>query len=383
MKIVFTGGGTGGHFYPLIAIAEAIHDLGLENQILPPRLYYLSDKPYDEEALFANDIVFLKAPAGKVRRYFSLSNITDAFKTLSGIVSCFFILLKLYPDVVISKGGYASVPTVIAASLLGIPIIVHESDTKPGRANLLAAKHATRIAVAFESAIDGFPPKVRAKIVHVGIPVRKALIHLPERALAQAALGLEATEPTIFVMGGSSGSLRINETVLDALPALVSFANVVHQTGKTHFENVKKTGHVIIENTGNESRYHPYPYLNIESIGNIAASADVIIARAGTGSITEISLWGVPSILIPIPENVSHDQRTNAYTYAHTGAAVVLEEGNLTANILASEANRIATDAHAAASMRAAAKGFANPNAARILAEEALRIGLSHESKNG
>ena len=382
MKIVFTGGGTGGHFYPLIAIAESMRDLVAEQKILPPQLYYLADKPYDEEALFANDITFLKAPAGKVRRYFSLMNVTDAFVTLGGVIASFFILLKIYPDVVISKGGYASVPTVLAASWLRIPIIVHESDAKPGRANLLAAKHAARIAVAFESAIAGFPEKVRGKVAKVGIPVRKELIQLPMREESMAALGLDPMLPTVFIVGGSSGSVRINETVLDALPDLVSFANVIHQTGKAHFESVAKTARVIAgkENAG---RYHPYPYLNVESMRRAAASADVIVTRAGTGSITEISLWGVPSILIPIPESISHDQRTNAYAYAHTGAAVVLEEANLTPHVLASEARRIATDAATSAGMKAAAAGFANPVAGRVIAEEALRIALSHEAKTG
>lgn len=381
MKIVFTGGGTGGHFYPLIAIAEAMRDVVAEQRILPPKLYYIADKPYDEEALFANDIIFLKASAGKVRRYFSLSNVSDLFKTLGGFVSCFFILLKLYPDVVISKGGYASVPTVLAASLLRIPIIIHESDAKPGRANLLAAKKATRIAVAFESAVAGFPQKVRGKIGKVGIPVRKELMQLPDRALAQAALGLDPALPTVFIVGGSSGSVRINETVLDALASLVSFANVVHQTGKAHYESVRATGSVIAG--AHKDRYHAFPYLNVESMRSAAAAADVIIARAGTGSITEIALWGIPAILIPIPESVSHDQRTNAYAYAHTGAAEVLEEANLSPNVLASEARRIATDSAVAAGMKAAATGFANPAAGRLIAEEALRIALSHEAKNG
>lgn len=381
MKIVLTGGGTGGHFYPLIAIAEALHDLVAEKQILTPRLYYIADKPYDEEALFANDIIFLKAPAGKVRRYFSLENISDLFKTLWGVVECFFILLKVYPDVVISKGGYASVPTVLAASILRIPIIVHESDAKVGRANLLAAKKATRIAVAFESAILGFPEKLRGKIANVGIPVRKELMQLPSREEGTAALSLDPSLPTVVIMGGSSGSLRLNETVLDALPSLVAFANVVHQTGKAHFDDVVKTGGVIAG--AHKDRYHPYPYLNIASIRAAAAAADVIIARAGTGSITEIALWGVPSILVPIPEPISHDQRTNAYTYARTGASEVLEETNMTPNVLASEARRIATDPATNARMRAAAKGFANPNAGRLIAEEALRIALSHEGKTG
>lgn len=381
MKIVLTGGGTGGHFYPLIAIAEAVHDLVAEKQILSPRLYYVADKPYDEEALFANDIIFVKAPAGKVRRYFSLQNVSDLFKTLFGTLQCLFILLKIYPDVVISKGGYASVPTVLAASILKIPIIIHESDAKVGRANLLAAKKATRIAVAFESAIAGFPEKFRSKIANVGIPVRKELLQLPTRETALATLSLDPALPTVVIMGGSSGSQRLNETVLDALPNLVSFANVIHQTGKAQFGDVEKTGRVIAGE--HKDRYHPYPYLNVESIRATAAAADVIIARAGTGSITEIALWGIPAILVPIPESISHDQRTNAYTYAHTGASEVLEEANMTPNVLASEARRIATDPVVNARMRAAAKGFANPNAGRLIAEEALRIALSHENKNG
>lgn len=381
MKIAFTGGGSGGHFYPLIAIAESIRDVVAEKQIITPRLYYIGDTPYDEEALFANDIIFIQAPAGKVRRYFSPLNVIDLFKTLWGVVRCFFILLKLYPDVVISKGGYVSVPTVLAASILRIPIIVHESDTKPGRANLLAAKKATRIGVAFESAIEGFPAKVRHKIAKVGIPVRKALMQLPDRATAQQLLQIDPALPTVLVVGGSSGAQRINETVLDALPNLVSFANVIHQTGKSHYEEIAKTAGVIAGPL--KDRYHPYPYLNSERMRAAAAAADVIITRAGTGSITEIALWGIPAILIPIPESISHDQRTNAYTYAHTGASEVIEEANLTPHILASEARRIATDQAANARMRAAATGFANPNAGRVIAEEALSIALSHEDKNG
>ncbi|MBU1292815.1 UDP-N-acetylglucosamine--N-acetylmuramyl-(pentapeptide) pyrophosphoryl-undecaprenol N-acetylglucosamine transferase [Patescibacteria group bacterium] len=379
MKILFTAGGTGGHFYPLIAIAEAIRDVVTEQKILPPTLYYLADKPYDEEALFANDIIFLQAPAGKIRRYASFSNVTDLFVTVAGVVKAFFILLKVYPDVIISKGGYASVPTVIAASLLRIPLIAHESDARPGRANLLAAKSAVRIGVAFESAREAFPKKYQYKIAKTGIPVRKTLLQKVSRAEGIQKLGLDPLIPTVFIVGGSSGSLRINETVLDALPDLVSFANVVHQTGKTHFESTRQTASVILGKNPHKDRYHPYPYLNADTLTHAAGAADVVIARAGSTSITEISLWGKPSVLIPIPESISHDQRMNAYTYAHTGAAVVLEEGNLTPHVLASEAKRISTDTGVAGRMSALAAGFANPDAARILAEEALRIALSHE----
>src|SRR3989344_360101 len=134
MTIAFTGGGSGGHFYPLIAIAEALKDLVRERHLIEPDLYYLAPNPFDEKALFENRIAHVRIPAGKMRRYASILNITDVFVTLVGIVSATLTLFCIYPDVVESKGGYASVPVVLAARLLRIPVIIHESDAKPGRA---------------------------------------------------------------------------------------------------------------------------------------------------------------------------------------------------------------------------------------------------------
>lgn len=380
MKIVFTGGGTGGHFYPLIAVAEAIHDLVAENHELEPQLIYLSDTPFDEEALFHADITYIKTPAGKVRRYFALSNITDAFRTAYGAVWTFFTLLKEVPDVVFSKGGYASVPTVLAAHWLGVPIVIHESDSKPGRANLFAAKYATRIAVTFETAIQYFPQKTRSKIALTGIPIRKALAHpLPQGAREE--LHLDPAVPTLLIIGGSLGSKTINETVLQGLPQLVEVANIIHQTGKNNFSETEQTAQVLLENSAHKDRYHAFPYLSLTSMRESAGAASLVVSRAGSTAITEIALWGKPSILIPIPEKVSHDQRTNAYAYAHTGAAVVLEEENITPNLLASEVRRIMADQEIRDRMSAQTAGFANPQAARLIAEELLRIGLSHTAK--
>src|SRR3989344_3107230 len=144
MTIVFTGGGTGGHFTPIIAIAEAMQDLVRENHLIEPRLYFLSSTEFDKKALFENGITYKYIPSGKVRRYFSIQNITGLFATFFGTISALFILFRLYPDVVFSKGGHASVPTVLAAWLLRIPIIIHESDAKPGRANPPSARGATK-----------------------------------------------------------------------------------------------------------------------------------------------------------------------------------------------------------------------------------------------
>jgi UDP-N-acetylglucosamine--N-acetylmuramyl-(pentapeptide) pyrophosphoryl-undecaprenol N-acetylglucosamine transferase len=378
MKIVFTGGGTGGHFYPLIAIAEAIRELSNERRLLAPQMYYVGPTPFDAEALFENQILFLKCPAGKMRRYASLRNITDLFVTAWGVIAAVLILFRIYPDVVVSKGGYTSVPVTIAANILGIPVVIHESDAHPGRANLLAGKHAARIALAFDSARTYFPKKVQDKIARIGIPIRREVAHTDAEGAVEE-LGLDRSIPTILILGGSSGSVRINETVIDALPDLVSFANIIHQTGKDNFSGVEATSGVALSGNPHAARYHIFPYLNALSLRRAAGAATLVISRAGATAISEIALWKKPAILIPIPEAISHDQRTNAYAYARTGAAVVLEEANMTPHVLASEAKRISTDAALSAQMAAHGADFATPDAARVIADEILYIGLSHE----
>ncbi|MBA3789060.1 UDP-N-acetylglucosamine--N-acetylmuramyl-(pentapeptide) pyrophosphoryl-undecaprenol N-acetylglucosamine transferase [Patescibacteria group bacterium] len=379
MKIVFTGAGSGGHFYPLIAVAEEVHRIARERDLVEPRLYYMGPQAFDEQALFANNIEYLRSPAGKMRRYASARNITDIFVTLWGTFWCLLKLFRLYPDVVFSKGGYASVPTVLAAHFLGIPIVIHESDAKPGRANILASKYAYRIAVAFESVATYLPEKVRGKIALTGTPIRKGL-SLPEAEGAKQLLGLDPTVPTVLIIGGSLGSMRINRIVLEGLISLVSSVNVIHQTGKDNFRETETESAVILQNDPNKTRYHVFPYLAADSLREAAGAADLIVSRAGSSSINEISFWKKPAILIPIPESISHDQRTNAYSYAHTGAAVVLEEENMTPHLLVSEIRRITSDPALAKNMGEKGSSFANLDAARIIAEELIAISLSHET---
>jgi len=378
MTIVFTGGGTGGHFYPIIAVAEALADLVREKRIMEPKLYYLAPTAFDEKALFENGITYIKVPAGKVRRYFSFKNITDMFVTLAGTIKAIFTLFRLYPDVVVGKGGYGSIPTILAARLLRIPVVIHESDAKPGRASLFAAKFAVKIAVSYDSAAAYFPEKVRNKIARTGIPIRKALMRV-ETEGARQYLGLEEGIPTVLILGGSQGAANINEIIVSALPDLVSFANIIHQTGQANFKDVQEISQVVLTKNPHADRYHPINYLNEMSLQRSAGVADIVVSRAGANSIAEIGLWKKPSIIIPIPESVSHDQRTNAYAYARTGAAVVLEEGNLTPHLIVSEIKRITSDPELGKRMGASAQGFTDPDAARIIAGEILALALSHE----
>ena len=379
MTIAFTGGVTGGHFYPIIAMAEALNDLVREERLLQPKLYYLAPTPFDEKALFENGMVYLQIPAGKIRRYFSLQNATDLFITLAGTLRALVTLFRIYPDVVVSKGGYGSIPTVLAARLLRIPVIIHESDAKPGRANLFAASFAQKIAISFESAAHFFPKNVQGKIARTGIPIRKALTRVEPEG-ARQYLQLEAGIPTVLILGGSQGSLRINETILTALTELVGFTNVIHQTGRAHFKNVTDIAQVELGKNEHKSRYHPFNYLTEVSLQRAAGIADVVVSRAGAGTIAEIGLWKKPAILIPIPEAVSHDQRSNAYAFARTGAAVVIEEENLSPHVLTSEIRRIVSDPVLAKKMSASAAGFTDPDAARVLAKAILGIALAHET---
>lgn len=380
MKIVFAGGGTGGHFYPLIAIAESVRGVVRERHLIKPSLYYVAPSAFDKEALFENEIRFIPCPAGKWRRYFSIQNFFDLFVTAGGVISALATLFSIFPDIVVSKGGYASVPITIAARLLGIPVIIHESDVRPGRANLMASKFAVRIAVAHESSAKYFPENVRARIAHTGIPIREAIAS-PNAEGATEQFALDTEVPTILILGGSSGAERVNDVVLASLPGLTSFANVIHQTGEKNFAVVTRTSKLTLEKSTHPERYHPYPYLNVLSMRRAAGAADLVVSRAGMTAIAEIALWKKPAILIPIPEQVSHDQRDNAYAYAKTGAASVLEEANLTDHILVSEAKRILGDAELARSMGEKGASFGGLKAGRIIADEVVNIALTHEDK--
>lgn len=379
MKIVFTGGGTGGHFYPIIAVVEELKILVKERKIIEPDLYFFGPNAFDERALFEHGITFIKTPAGKMRRYFSLLNFFDSIKTLSGIISTVFALYRVYPDVVFSKGGYGSVPTVIAAKLLKIPLVIHDSDAIPGRATLMAASIAKKIAIAYDEAIEYFPEKVHKKIAVTGNPVRTEVKN-PARDGMHEFLELEDNVPVILVLGGSLGAEKLNEVILTAAPNLVKNYQIIHQTGQAHYAGVVETARIILEKNERRYRYKPYGFLSSLAMKMAAGAADIVISRSGSNSLAEIASWGKASIIVPIPESISRDQRLNAFAYGKTGAAIVVEQANLTPNLLISEIERLFTNPKARNDMAEAAKKFSRPDAGRKLAEVVLDTALEHET---
>lgn len=379
MRIVFTGGGTGGHFYPIIAVAEAVRDIVREQKLLEPELYFFGPTKFDERALYDNDIRFVQTPAGKRRRYASVLNVLDAIKTAFGVLKTTWMLYQLYPDVVFSKGGYGAAPTLVAARLLKIPVLAHDSDAVPGRGTLYAAPFARRIAVSFDDATKFLPETAQKKVALTGNPIRRELLH-PATDGAKEFLELTDQVPVILILGGSQGAAAINDTVLAALPELVQHYQVVHQTGEANFAQVSQTAQVVLDKNERRYRYKPFAYLTPLALKMASGAADLVISRAGSGGIFEIASWGKASIIVPIPEEISRDQRSNAFAYARAGACVVLEQANLTPHLLLSEIDRLFTNPKARTDMAEAAKKFAKPDAARVLAEGVIDIALEHSS---
>ena len=375
MKIVFTGGGTGGHFYPIIAVAQRVNQIVDNEKILGAKLYYFSDSPYDKEALLENGLLYEEINAGKMRTYFSIKNFTDIFKMFFGALGAVYKIFSIYPDVVFGKGGYASFPAVLAARILNIPVVIHESDSAPGRVNKWAGHFAKRVAVSFEEAAIYFPKKT---VAWTGHPVRQEIEHPAEKDQALEYFKLEKNVPVILVLGVSQGAELINNTVLDALPRLVKNYQIIHQTGVRNFKAVAGRADVVLAEGNDRSRYAPIDFLNVLQMKMAAGAATIIISRAGS-TLFEIASWGVPSILVPFTNSNGDHAKKNAFNYARSGACSVIEEMNMTANILSSEIERITEDKIVLERMAKCAHAFYKPDAALKIAQQLIDISLSHD----
>lgn len=371
LRVLLVGGGSGGHFYPLMSVAQK-----LQQHPLRPALYYMGPEAYDQTTLDSLSISYVSCPAGKRRKYSSFLNLLDIFKTLFGFFVAIGKLYVLYPDVIISKGSYTSVPVTLAAALLNIPIVIHESDTRLGSANKLAARFAHTIAVSFEEVIPFLPKK--KNIILTGVPLRDEML-MPPTENVREALGITNDLPIIFVFGGSLGAERLNQLVLDSLDELLPVYNVIHQTGKNNFEVTALSARELVRENELLARYRPVAFFSDPHVLNdVYHAASIVISRAGTGSIYEIAVHGKPSILIPIPETISHDQRTNAYAYARTGAATVIEETNFQDSLLSAEIARIIKNEATYTQMAAAAIQFAPRDAAEKLCTITLSLAEKH-----
>ena len=383
MKIVFVGGGTGGHFYPLIAVAEEVDRYAQENQLVQPKKYYLGPSPYDEKALYSVDMKYVYCPAGKLRRtrdiLSRIKNFFSIFSIFFGAIKAVFTLFFIFPDAVFSKGGYASFPVLVAARFLRIPVVIHDSDSILGRATRWSASFATHIAISYPEAEKDLHEKLRQKTALIGIPVRRQLRRNPNPD-AYTLLHFDPEVKTVAILGGSSGAQFLNDNVLDALPVLLKKYQVIHQTGRDLFDAVEKETKSFLRTVPDLHTYHPIPFLNLFYMRALYSVADVIITRAGSGTLYEIAEWGIPSIIVPIRGEVSHDQRSNAYAYARSAGGIVVEEQNLSPYLLTSQIDTILNDEKMRTAMSERARSFSVSDSAEKVAKLLVDILKSHEA---
>ncbi len=372
MKILFTGGGTGGHIFPIIAVFREMKKIYQE--IVGPypeeqlRFFYIGPKDeYYKSILTREGIRVSSIFAGKLRRYFDFQNFIDIFFRIPlGLLQGFFHILFLAPDIIFSKGGYGSLPVVFWGWVFQVPVFLHESDIKPGLANKILSRFAVEIFTSFPDT-EYFAP---SKMIQVGNPIRLDLTQ-GKKEEAKEIFKLNAVKPLLLILGGSQGAQRINDLVLSILPELISNFEIIHQAGTKNFKEVKAESQVMI-NEEFKSDYHLFAFLNETILKHAYAAADLIISRAGSGSIFEIAALLKPSILIPLPEAAQNHQLKNAYSYAEDGAAVVFEESNLTPHIFLEKIKYLFSHSGELENMKNRATEFSRPKAATIIAEYLL-----------
>lgn len=309
-KIVMTGGGTAGHVTPNIALMPALKENGFEIS------YIGSYDGIEKRLIEALNIPYYGISSGKLRRYFDLKNFSDPFKVVKGYCQAVHLLKKIHPDVVFSKGGFVSVPVVLAAKHCKIPAIIHESDITPGLANKLAIPGATKVCCNFPETMKYLPSE---KAVLTGSPIRQELLN-GDASKAFSMCNFKDTEkPVILIIGGSSGSKVINTALRDLLPELLKRYNVIHLCGKGNLD----------PSLSNTDGYAQFEYANKE-LADLFALSDLVISRAGANAICELLALRKPNILIPLSAAASRgDQILNANSFRSSGYSYVLEEENV------------------------------------------------------
>lgn len=333
ITVAFAGGGTGGHIYPGLAVADEFRNLCLKNN-LKIKIVWLGNSKGMDFSIVENNFdsnghksadVFYGIPSGKLRRYFSLKNFVDIFKVFGGIIASFFILLKEKPKFLFSKGGFVSVPPCIAAKILKIPVYTHECDFTPGLATRLNSSSAKNVLITYKETENYLAVSVREKCILTGNPVRP-VFYSAKADKGLAFLGIkEKTKPILLVVGGSLGARQINELIKEDFNWLCENFIVVHQTGQKNVEEVESFSH---------ENYKPYPFIYSE-MPDVMACADVVVSRAGANSIWECAVLNKPMILIPLcGSGTRGDQEDNAAYFEEKGVAIVLARENACASNL-------------------------------------------------
>ena len=313
-RIILTGGGTAGHVTPNIALLPRLKELGYDIQ------YIGSYTGIEKELIEPFGIPYHGISSGKLRRYFSVQNFTDPFRVLKGFREAHKLIRQLKPDVIFSKGGFVSVPVVLAGKRCKVPVIIHESDMTPGLANKIAIPSAAKVCCNFPETLKSLP---EGKAVLTGSPIRQELLS-GNKIAAMDMCHFTSDKPVILVIGGSLGAVAVNNAVREALPELLKDFQIIHFCGKGKMD----------ESLKDVEGYCQFEYIKNE-LRNLFALADIVISRAGANAICELLALHKPNLLIPLSANASRgDQILNARSFERQGFSLVLEEEQLTKETL-------------------------------------------------
>jgi UDP-N-acetylglucosamine--N-acetylmuramyl-(pentapeptide) pyrophosphoryl-undecaprenol N-acetylglucosamine transferase len=377
MRVLVSGGGTGGHIYPALAVAAS-----LQAQHQAEILFLGSDDGLETEIVPAAGFRLATVKAGRLRRFISPQTVTGVLRVPMGMVQAIGIVRKFRADVAFTSGGFVSVPAALAARINGVPLLMHQQDVPPNLSNRLAAPFAKRISVAFA---DSLPYFSASKTVLLGNPVRQAMLDVlattPQQARSQ--LGFDAAQPLLLVTGGSQGARHLNQAVCRALPALMGRCpglQVLHISGKDLYNETRTLADSILDEMPDEGRaelqrrYRLVAYLN-EEMPLALQAADLVLCRSGASTLTELATLGKPSILVPLPPAIgSSPQEVNAAMFARKEAAVVIKNADLTPETLTERVQAILSSPTQLATMAQAVSSFARPQATQDITREIVKL---------
>lgn len=374
MRIIVTGGGTGGHVSPAVAVIERLRERSAVEGWPLTLLYIGSKGGAEREIITAMGIEYVSVPVGKLRRYLSWKTPPDLARIPLGVAAAWRQVGRFKPDVIFSTGGFVSVPTVVAGWLRRVPSLVHEQTALVGLANRIATRFASVVAISYESSRRYFAKARRA--VLTGNPVRQAVLG-GEAARGYSRFGLDRSVPLVYVTGGAQGSHILNEAVAAALPQLLAQAAIVHQCGNgpdgssTDLRELSARREALP--TDLQARYAVLPFVR-EQIADIYAAASLVIGRSGAGTVNELAALGKPAILVPLASSAEGEQMRNAEMMRDAGGAVIIREAELSAEALSMKLGELLADPSRLSAMGSAALKLAQPHAAEAIVELLLEL---------
>jgi UDP-N-acetylglucosamine--N-acetylmuramyl-(pentapeptide) pyrophosphoryl-undecaprenol N-acetylglucosamine transferase len=382
MRIILTGGGTGGHIMPFESIVEALRkEYAEKKETLPgftdPELLEISFlgiiTPEAVEFFKRYEVSAINIPSGKMRRYASALNIIDIILRLPlGIIIALIQVWKIMPDVVISKGGYASIPTCIAAIIYRIPILLHESDVVPGSSNAFVMKFASAITLGFAVSRE-YLKQFEKKLFVTGTPTRM-LLSEEKNSGSKQQFGIPETEHVLLVMGGSQGAQQINDALIASLPVLIEKMAIIHITGEAHHVAIEKVSQEFLAKSARKDMYKSFPTLQGAKMTQALMASDSAVTRAGASSLAEIARLRIPALIIPLAGAANDHQRKNALAFEAAGAALVLDPVNVSPHLLTQEVERLISDEQLRTAIVNNIKALDFPHAALDIATLAIEL---------